>query len=136
LLLNPSLYTAPRFAAVILSAPTLALLAQSPTGEARTLLNRLLLQDAYPLDLAKTIAGDTEGANARFIVTLSNPSQYPISVDWRTDAALTPQALPADGAATPSPLSGADFVSDHQTLTFSPGVLNQVIAITTLDDSL
>ena len=50
-----SIYDATRFAAVTLSPQTLALKAQSPTGEARKRLNRLLLQDAYPVEL-RTIA--------------------------------------------------------------------------------
>jgi hypothetical protein len=81
-------------------------------------------------------ASVTEGTPAKFVVTLSNPSQYPITVDWRTDTALTPSALPAEGDATPSPLPNADFNMANGTLTFQPGVTNQVITVTTIDDNL
>ncbi len=78
----------------------------------------------------------TEGTPARFVVTLSNPSQYTITVNWRTDSALTFQALPADNAATPSPLTGADYNSANGVLTFQPGVTSQVITVTTINDTL
>ena len=136
LLAGPSIYTALRFAGVTLSLKTSTLLATAPTGENLVLLNRLLLQDAYVADLQPTVAGDTEGAAAKLIVTLSNPSEYPITVDWRTDSVLTSQALPAADAATPSPLSGADYTSASSTLTFSPGTTTQVITVATLDDHL
>ncbi|MCL5098586.1 MAG: M10 family metallopeptidase C-terminal domain-containing protein [Candidatus Omnitrophica bacterium] len=79
---------------------------------------------------------ETEGTPATFIVTLSNPSQYPVSVDWRTDSALTFQGLPATDAAVPSPLPNADFTPGNGTITFEPGVTNQVVTVATLDDAL
>ncbi len=42
-----------RFAAVYLSKPTKQLLERDPQGDERTLLNRLLLEDAYPAELSK-----------------------------------------------------------------------------------
>ena len=77
-----------------------------------------------------------ENLSARFIVTLSNPSQYPISVQWRSD--VSPEYLNATtpGAATPSGLPGADFQVASGSLTFLPGVTNRVITVTTFDDTL
>jgi MFS transporter, SP family, arabinose:H+ symporter len=45
-------YASDRFAAVPLSAATLSLAGQKPTGEQRARLNRMLLEDAYPDALA------------------------------------------------------------------------------------
>ena len=81
-------------------------------------------------------SGVVEGGSIRFTVTLSNPSQYAVTVQWRTDASLTAAALPEANSATPSPLGGADFTSATGTLTFSPGVTSQVITVTTLSDTL
>jgi hypothetical protein len=47
-----SIYDAGRFAGVNLSAPTQRLLTQAPQGAALISLNRMLLQDAYPQELA------------------------------------------------------------------------------------
>jgi len=52
LLAGPSLYNAADFARVPLSAQTSALLAQTPWHAPAPALNRLLLEDAYPLALA------------------------------------------------------------------------------------
>ena len=135
LLRGPSIYTAPRFAGVTLSPQTSTLLGSSPTGDALILLNRLLLQDAYPTDLAKTIAGETEGAQATFLVTLSNPSQYSVFVDYQTDTALTSQGLPATDAAIPNGFPNANFNMTQGTLTFLPGQTRQVITVQTLANS-
>lgn len=88
------------------------------------------IQDYTPVE------PETEGAPAKFIVRLSNPSQYTVTVSWRTDAALNFQALPTLNAATPSPLAGADFTMASGTLTFQPGVTSQVITVATINDSL
>ena len=47
------IYETVRFAGVALSPETLALRSQNPTGKDLIRLNRLLLQDAYPLEIAK-----------------------------------------------------------------------------------
>ncbi len=77
-----------------------------------------------------------ENLPARFVVTLSNPSQFPVTVQWRSD--MSPEYLNATmpGAATPSGFPGADFQLASGTLTFLPGVTNRVITVTTLDDNL
>jgi hypothetical protein len=50
---NDALHTPERFAKVTLSAETAALVALHPQGESLKRLNRLLLQDAYPVELAR-----------------------------------------------------------------------------------
>jgi Ca2+-binding RTX toxin-like protein len=116
-----------------------------PTGAANLLLSQpnalgtLLNDDPIPSIAIQDFnpgATGPEGTAARFIVTLSNPSQYTITVNWRTDAALTFQALPADDAATPSPLAGDDFISANGLLSFQPGVTSQVITVATVSDTL
>ena len=48
-----TIYDAARFSGVTLSAETLALQAQNPTGGELVWLNRMLLDDAYPQEIAK-----------------------------------------------------------------------------------
>ena len=50
------IYEAVRFAKVALSPETLALKSQNPHGTDLIRLNRLLLEDAYPLEIAKSLA--------------------------------------------------------------------------------
>ncbi|MFM8420583.1 MAG: Calx-beta domain-containing protein [Verrucomicrobiota bacterium] len=78
-----------------------------------------------------------ENQKAQFLVTLSNPSQYTVSVKWRSD--VSPEFLTASkpGAATPLGLSGADFnVVTDQVLVFEPGVTSKVIEVEIFDDLL
>lgn len=77
-----------------------------------------------------------EGDPATFIVSLSNPSQNTVTVQWRTDTSLTFQAMPAGDAATPAPFPNANFVMNNGTLTFQPGVTSQVIKVQTLANHL
>lgn len=51
------IYEETRFAGVALSPRTVEVLAQNPVGEDRMYLNRLLLEDAYPAELARTRNG-------------------------------------------------------------------------------
>lgn len=73
-----------------------------------------------------------------FVVTLSNPSQFPITVEWRTDVAVGRTGLVANNAATPSGLPGADYLlaSSPPPITFEPGETSQVIPVTHLFDTL
>lgn len=50
---NGSIFTKDRFVGVSLSAETKALLTANPTGEEMIRLNRLLLEDAFPIDIPK-----------------------------------------------------------------------------------
>lgn len=78
-----------------------------------------------------------EATMASFFVTLSNPSAFPISVDYRTDAALNFRAESPEDAARPSPLAGADFTSKPDTtITFAPGETNKRIDVTLSADTL
>jgi hypothetical protein len=61
LLGGPSLYEASRFERVTLSPATLARLAQAPTGVALAQLNRLLLEEAYPMELADLALASNRG---------------------------------------------------------------------------
>jgi len=56
-----SIYEPARFAAVALSAETIALKATNPTGDLRTRLNRLLLRDAYPQFIPSPLPLHPEG---------------------------------------------------------------------------
>jgi RHS repeat-associated protein len=53
ILQGPSIYTSNRFAAVTLSGRTRRLLLKNPTGSDLIRLNRFLLEDAYPSDVAR-----------------------------------------------------------------------------------
>jgi len=50
---EPSIYEETRFQGISLRPETSALMKQSPTGPSLARLNRLLLEDAYPMDLAR-----------------------------------------------------------------------------------
>ncbi|HEV3469738.1 MAG TPA: hypothetical protein VG148_10485 [Pyrinomonadaceae bacterium] len=56
LLGGPSLFNEPRFAGVILRPETRSLIGQRPAGEDLLRLNRLLIEDAYPKEIAKSLA--------------------------------------------------------------------------------
>ncbi|HEX2039847.1 MAG TPA: hypothetical protein VHF47_08975 [Acidimicrobiales bacterium] len=58
---GPSVYDATRFALVAVPPPLLALVAATPTGAAPQRLNRLLLEAAYPLELADVALGTSDG---------------------------------------------------------------------------
>lgn len=77
-----------------------------------------------------------ENMPAHFLVTLSNPSQYTITVQWRTDAATTFQGANPDDAATPSGFPGADFVMANGTITFQPGETQKSFDVVVNDDAL
>jgi hypothetical protein len=50
---EPSIYDETRFQGISVRPETTALMKQSPTGPSLARLNRLLLEDAYPLDLSR-----------------------------------------------------------------------------------
>lgn len=82
----------------------------------------------------------TEGTPAFFIISLSNPSQQTITVEYRVDMAYTFFALEAENAARPFPLyplAEADFVMPAPgTITFQPGETQKKIQVTLVNDSL
>jgi hypothetical protein len=51
---EPSIYEPGRFKGISLAIATATLLEQSPKGDNLIYLNRLLLQDAYPLELSRS----------------------------------------------------------------------------------
>ena len=61
LIAGPSIFDPVRFEGVPLSVSTLALLASNPTGPELVRLNRLLLEEAYPLPLADAAIALTDG---------------------------------------------------------------------------
>ncbi len=132
-----SIYDAARFAGVTLSAEALLLLSQNPTGGFLARLNRLLIEQAYPLEIAKSKASVTEAAGgtvANFTLHLSNPSDQPVTVDWTTaDFGHTTGEVAPDSAHF-----GADYTDASGTSTFAPGVteLTDAIKINILDDAL
>jgi cellobiose PTS system EIIC component len=54
---GPSLHDEPRFSGVALRAVTKQLLERNPQGKDLARLNRLLLEDAYPLEISKKVTG-------------------------------------------------------------------------------
>jgi hypothetical protein len=67
IIMGPSIYDETRFKAVSLRAETKQLLEKSPTGMELSRLNRLLLEDAYPQEIAKSASASwvvKEGAMA------------------------------------------------------------------------
>lgn len=77
-----------------------------------------------------------ENLPARFVVTLSNPSQFTVTVQWRTDIATTFQGANPEAAATPSGFPGADFQMATGSVTFQPGETSKDFTVTVFDDNL
>ena len=134
ILQGPSLYDPTAFSGVVLSAETRYLMTQNPAGQTLIELNRMLLQDAFSSQIAP-LAG-AEGMPATFLVTLSNPSSHPITVDWQTDLAVTPQGTLEGAAAVPFGLPYANYTSNRGTLNFAPGVTSSVITVQTLQNGI
>ena len=53
---GPSIYDKARFREIVLRPETEQLLKQNPTGQQLARLNKLLLEDAYPAELAKSVS--------------------------------------------------------------------------------
>lgn len=100
-LTDPSLYDVDRFSSVGLSIPTEALLLEAPQGEALLHLNRLLLEDAYPVELRQKRASGFDQFVHSFglLNTVAGSGQITcVSCDsWKPEA--------EGGPATNAPLS-------------------------------
>ncbi len=89
---GPLIYDAKRFANVHLSAGTEELLKTKPTGAELTHLNRLLLEDAYPAEIAKSMSTSwavkdgamaSTGAGRGVIYTKDDYTNYRIVFELR-----------------------------------------------------
>ena len=69
--------------------------------------------------------GNSGIAQARFTVNLSNPSTFPISVDYSTQ----------DGTGVTGARAGQDYLSVGGTLQFSPGQTSQTIIVPIVGDT-
>jgi hypothetical protein len=74
LLAGPSPHDPAHFARVQLSPATQELLAQNPTGKALVRLNRLLLEEGFPLELADLALGTAAGAMDLVRCTVMGPA--------------------------------------------------------------
>jgi hypothetical protein len=103
-----------------LSAPWNAALG-SPSSGTGTILDNDAAPSITVADVTVT-EGDSGSAPAVFTVTLSNPSAWPVTVDYAT----------ADGSA----LAGSDYTSASGTLTFNPGETSKTISVAVLGDTV
>lgn len=67
------IYDSTRFAGVTLRPQTSALLLENPVGEQRLVLNRLLLEDAYPLEITPAAGGGTSSISGNGILYVPQP---------------------------------------------------------------
>ena len=77
------MYDADRFAGVKLSPETSSLLAKAPTGADLVHLNRLLLQDAYPLEISRGLLAQAGGRPDNIV------AEKNVIIDYIEDGALT-----------------------------------------------
>lgn len=70
---GPALYNAARFASIPLKPATVALKNTNPGGAQLARLNRLLLEDAFPLEIADTAVGMADGHTSLSRVTVLGP---------------------------------------------------------------
>jgi negative regulator of genetic competence, sporulation and motility len=77
--------------------------------------------DEPTLSINDVTVNEDDGA-ATFTVMLSNPSSFPVTVDYST----------ADGTAT----GGSDYTAISGTLTFNPGEIAQIISVPINDDHI
>ena len=89
---GPSIYDKARFAGIVLRPETAQLLRQNPRGQQLARLNKLLLEDAYPAELAKSAltgwivkdgAMASTGAGRGVIYTAKDYSRYRLMFTMR-----------------------------------------------------
>ena len=118
--MNDTLYEGDETISVTLSSPTNASLG-AITNHTYTVLD-----NDNPPTVSFTVASSSGAESvspANLAVSLSNPSIYPVTVDYAVSG----------GNATGG---GVDFTLPDGTLTFAPGVTTQNIAIDIVDDAL
>jgi chitinase len=118
-IIGDTMYEAGENVRLNLSSPTNATLAQTfATG---TILN----DDSLPAVSIQDVAadeGNTGSTGFVFVVELSNPSAYPVTVDFAT----------ADDSAQ----AGGDYTAIAGSLLFGPGTTVQTIAVSVLGDTM
>ena len=82
-ILKGVLYETARFASVTLSPETQALKSQDPHGTDLIRLNRLLLEDAYPLEIAKSQNIERIGANIELVGDPPTKTPYFLSTPYQ-----------------------------------------------------
>jgi len=93
LLGGPSLHTPQRFAGITLRPETVALLSANPQGDDLVRLNRRLLEDAYPVGLAKNVSelwvGATAPPETRYVFQASENLRNWVDLDYAVWGALS-----------------------------------------------
>ena len=92
-----SIYDDTRFAGVTLSPGTLALKALTPTGDARKRLNRMLIQDAYPVEIRKIA---TVSMTATSIVPNATDAVLVLSAKGSGSSVITVSVNDGNGGVT------------------------------------
>jgi hypothetical protein len=108
-----------------LSNPSNATLADA---QAVCTINDATTQPTAPvvsIDDETVIEGNAGSTIAFFSVTLSNPSNHTVSIDYFT----------TDGTAISTPPLSADYQSASGTVTFQPGETSQVVTVPVLGDT-
>ena len=116
-LLNDGIYEANEALVVELTNP------QGMILEQESIVVNIINDDPVPeivIDHPSFIELDTETGNMIFTVSLSNPSSFPVTVDYATE----------DDTA----VAGSDYQAQTGTLTFEPGELEKTIEIPVLGD--
>jgi hypothetical protein len=79
---GPSIYDSTRFGKIVLRTETKQLLLRDPAGQQLARLNKMLLEDAYPMELAKSAETDwivKNGAMASSILKIPPPAELVLS---------------------------------------------------------
>ncbi|MCX6902481.1 MAG: PKD domain-containing protein, partial [Verrucomicrobia bacterium] len=145
---GPSIYESNRFLGVPLSPITRALLAQNPKGYSLMCLNRLLLEDAYPEEIAKSGISFQGGAATltilsdnlpRVIIYASDSIAFKTGDPGRVTVSRTgdlTDPLAVNYHVSGSAVSGRDFQPLSQRVTIPAGSLTADIVITPINNTI
>ncbi|WP_202921080.1 Calx-beta domain-containing protein [Anatilimnocola aggregata] len=100
------------------------------SGEVKT-INPLRVQPGLEILDAQVSEGSEATGYATFVVHLQTPVEVPITVSFKTSAALQPTS-PATGIAK----AGQDYLAGIGTLTFAPGEQSKSIRVRVLGDTV